>query len=71
MSNLKSMLNNKFCGNCEYLSLTEQQQSIAKRKGEKYPIHVCNKYGKQVFHKGNHPNIVRLVCCEEGRLIVE
>jgi len=58
-------VSNKFCGNCEHLSLTEQQQSIAKRKGEKYPIHVCNKYGKQVFHNGNHPNIVRLACCVE------
>ena len=58
-------MSNNFCGNCKHLSLTEQQQKILQRKGEKIPIHVCNKYGKQVFHNGNHPNIVRLTCCGE------
>ena len=58
-------MSNKFCGNCEHLSLTEQQQNILKRKGEKMPIHVYNKYGKQVFHNDNHPNIVKLACCTE------
>jgi len=53
-------LNDKFCGNCEHLSLTEQEQNILKRRGEKYPVL------KQVFHNGNHPNIVRLAICEQG-----
>ena len=59
-------MRDKFCGNCEHLSLAEQEQNILKRRGEKFPIHFCNKYGKQVFHNGNHPNIVRLAICEQG-----
>jgi len=58
-------LSNKFCGSCEHLSLTEQQQNILRRKNELFPVHICNKYGKQVFHNGNHPNIVRLAYCGE------
>lgn len=37
------------CNNCKYLSVTEAEQNRLHKLGiEK--VHICNKYGKRVFH---------------------
>lgn len=53
----------KFCyANCKHLSVTERQQKINKKE-----VHTCLRYNKQVLHKGNHPDIVRLDECTYDR----
>ncbi len=47
-----------FCGECPMLSVKEREQ----KRGEK---HYCQKYNKQVFHMGMHPDIVRVPECDE------
>jgi hypothetical protein len=47
-----------FCGECQMLSVKERHQ----KRGEK---HFCQKYNKQVFHMGMHPEIVRVPECDE------
>lgn len=63
----------KYCGNCKYLSLTEEQQKekreVAKRnntylKDIVNDFHYCKKYGnKRIMHKGQHPLLPRLDEC--------
>jgi len=47
-----------FCGECPMLSVKEREQ----KRGEK---HFCQKYNKQIFHMGMHPDIVRVPECDE------
>ena len=47
----------RFCGNCEYLTPTEKEQTNSNE------IHWCTKYNKQVKHNGYHPELPRLDKC--------
>ena len=38
------------CNNCEFLSITEQEQNGIKRDCGKTVPHTCLKYGKKVTH---------------------
>jgi myo-inositol-1-phosphate synthase len=49
-----------FCGKCEFLSLTEEEQN---RSENKLKDHVCIKYKKRVTHNEYHPHICRLSIC--------
>lgn len=40
----------KICNNCRYLSITEAEQIRLRRLGID-EIHVCNKFGKRVYHR--------------------
>ena len=54
----------RFCGNCEHLSITEHEQNEVKElSGRIYP-HVCTKYKTRVFHfPYQEPFICRCVEC--------
>lgn len=46
--------------NCGYQSITEEQQNKMKIK----PPHYCENYDKRLYHKGHHPNLIRLEDCK-------
>lgn len=48
----------QYCGECSMLSVKERNQ----KRGKK---HFCNRYNRQVFHMGMHPEIVRVPECDE------
>ena len=51
----------RFCPpNCKYLKPTEEEQD----KQELKSPHICQKYMVSLFHRGCHPNIVRLEDCK-------
>ena len=52
----------KFCGNCTYLSVTEDEQNSHPEK--KDDIHWCKLFAKRVLHFDKHPNLPRLAECE-------
>ena len=52
----------RFCPpECQWLSPTETEQDAQKFKAP----HYCGKYGRQLVHGNQHPNIYRATCCEE------
>ena len=55
----------KVCANCEFLSLTEEEQNrkyaVSKEIRE---THRCNFYNKQVKHNGRHPLLPMPSWCE-------
>lgn len=63
----------RYCGNCKFLSLTEEQQEDKRKiaranntclKDKINDFHYCMKYGnKRVMHKGQHPLLPRLDEC--------
>lgn len=61
----------RYCGNCEYLTLTEEQQEILRiehRKNGTYlkgkeNFHYCKKYNERVLHNGEHPLLPKLEIC--------
>lgn len=65
------MRDDKYCNDCDCLSITEEEQdrlkAIAKKEGRCIPpqhgSHYCNKYMKMVAHRGQHPLIPRLNEC--------
>jgi len=53
---------NKFCDNCEFLNITEEEQDkLSNIVGYKLN-HICKEYGTKLYHNDYHPNIVR---CDE------
>lgn len=61
----------KYCGNCEHLTLTEGQQELLRiehRKNATYlnrwdEFHYCKKYNQRVMHNGEHPLLPKLEVC--------
>ena len=52
-----------FCPiNCEFLSITEEEQN--NQKNVIRPPHICNRYNKKLFHAQYHPNIIRTEECD-------
>jgi hypothetical protein len=49
-----------FCGECDMLNITEEEQDSCKAGNVD---HVCRKYGMRVFHGKHHPKIMKLRCC--------
>ena len=43
------------CNNCPYLNITEEEQDRLRELGE-VMFHICNRYGKRVFHYDNMRN---------------
>ena len=41
--------------------MTEEEQNKSFETGRK--LHICNKYGKRVYHINSHPNLDRLNSC--------
>lgn len=48
-----------FCGECCYLSVTEEEQNEIRPK----PEHVCNKYNVKLYHLTYHPRLLRCYQC--------
>jgi hypothetical protein len=57
---LEAPVSREFCGNCTYLSVTEEEQN-SKKKDE---IHFCNLFKQRVLHFDKHPNLPRLPECK-------
>ncbi len=62
----------QYCGNCSFLSLTEEEQAEKRKVAKanktylknKEDFHYCRKYGNQrVLHKLEHPLLPRLDEC--------
>lgn len=52
-------MNPGFCGECCYLSITEEEQN----KIRPTPEHICNKYNVKLYHLIYHPKILRCNQC--------
>lgn len=50
----------RFCGNCSFLNITEEEQSKQKNKDR----HICNRYKKVLLHNGHHPQLPVLTECD-------
>lgn len=48
--------------NCEFLSITETEQGLQKKRPQ--DIHFCNKYKARIYHSGIHPNLIMHDDCE-------
>lgn len=57
---MKTNNNMRFCGNCKFLSITEEEQDKQKNKDR----HVCNRYSEILLHNGFHPRIPVLNICD-------
>ena len=57
---LDCRVSNDFCGNCTYLSVTEEEQNSNKKD----EIHFCNLFKQRVLHFDKHPNLPRLDECK-------
>lgn len=51
---------NKYCGNCRFLNVTEEQQLKMRIK----PNHFCKKFKKVVLHGDEHPELPKLDECK-------
>ena len=66
-------MENKYCNNCKFLSLTEEQQEEKRKvaranntylKNKINDFHYCQKYdNKRIMHNGQHPLLPRLKEC--------
>ena len=54
------MSGKKFCGDCEHVSPTEEEQDRLKQR---HVHHQCKLLGVQLFHFNDHPNINRDIDC--------
>lgn len=50
----------KDCNSCPYISIRESEQTSNKEP------HVCRKYNKKLYHRGQHPAIPKLPECKEA-----
>jgi len=57
---MKKDKKNEYCGNCEWLSITEEEQNKQKIKNS----HFCKKYKRRVYHLEHHPNIIKFYKCK-------
>ena len=60
VSQIDCRVSNDFCGNCTYLSVTEEEQNSNKKD----EIHFCNLFKQRVLHFDKHPNLPRLDECK-------
>lgn len=52
-------MNNKYCGNCSGLNVTEEQQLKMRIK----PNHFCKRFKKVVLHRDEYPKLPKLDEC--------
>lgn len=72
VKDIQKMLNTKIsdCNKCPYLNITEEQQNKEYQKTKNKKKHICNKYGKRVFHmcaisiRKEHSKLFPLAECE-------
>lgn len=50
----------RFCDNCSFLNITEEEQNKQKNKDR----HICNRYKKVLLHNGYHPQLPVLTECD-------
>ena len=50
----------RFCDNCSFLNITEEEQNKQKNKDR----HICNRYKKVLLHNGYHPQLPVLNECD-------
>lgn len=50
----------RFCENCSFLNITEEEQNKQKNKDK----HICNRYKKVLLHNGYHPKLPVLTECD-------
>ena len=58
-----------YCDNCEWLSLTEEEQNQYKGKHEHFMYHLCLRNKKKVVHGHSHPRIEQPKWCG-GKVVV-